>query len=144
MAKDLKTDFNAQEFLDTFGAEAAATPVKPKEKATKEPAPPEPPPEPKVSAKQKDALARVPVNPDRTPQENEYLQTFVESCPIGAFNKKGRQVMVVNEHRQKILKILALFGEDGTIAGYVYNVLERHFADFDNVIQSLYRKSKQI
>lgn len=107
-------------------------------KAKREPPATESPPDPA-----KDELARKPVTPDRTKEEDEYLRTFVEECPINAFNKKGRQVMVVNEFRHKILKIQALFNEDLSIAQYVHNVLAQHFRDVEPILQSLYQKSKQ-
>lgn len=150
MAKDLKSGFDEEEaknFLDTFREESAPVYQKPKEDV-----PPEsPPPETKQDSDcrspttdKRDRLARIPVNPEHTDAENEYLSTFVEDCPISSFNGKGRQVMVVNEHRHKIQKIQALFGPDGSVAGYIYNVLEKHFNEMDPIIQSLFQKSKQI
>ena len=124
----------AQEFLDIYGSRARPLYREPK----REP-PPAVPPEISV----KEELARIPVSPDRTKEEDEYLRTFVETCPIDAFNKKGRQVIVVNEFRRKILKIQALFNEDLSIAQYVHNVLEQHFKDVGPILQSLYQKSKQ-
>lgn len=124
----------AQEFLDIYGSSARPPYREPK----REP-PPDVPPEISV----KEELARIPVSPDRTKEEDEYLRTFVETCPIDAFNKKGRQVIVVNEFRRKILKIQALFNEDLSIAQYVHNVLEQHFKDVGPILQSLYQKSKQ-
>ena len=118
----------AQEFLDIYGSSARPLYREPKR---------EPPPD------VKEELARIPVSPDRTKEEDEYLRTFVETCPIDAFNKKGRQVIVVNEFRRKILKIQALFNEDLSIAQYVHNVLEQHFKDVGPILQSLYQKSKQ-
>lgn len=93
---------------------------------------------------EKDTLAKTPVNAERTETEDAFLRTFVENRPVESFNKKGRQVMVVNEFRKKILKIQALFGEDCTIAQYVHNVLAKHFEDYDEVLQSLFKKSKQL
>ena len=124
----------AQEFLDIYGSSARPLYREPK----REP-PPNVPPEISV----KEELARRPVSPDCTKEEDEYLRTFVETCPIDAFNKKGRQVIVVNEFRRKILKIQALFNEDLSIAQYVHNVLEQHFKDVGPILQSLYQKSKQ-
>ncbi len=125
---------DAQEFLDIYGEDTT-----PKYRKSKKNDAPEPPP-PRID---REELTRIPVTPDRTEEEDEYLRTFVETCPIDAFNKKGRQVMVVNEFRRKILKIQALFNEDLSIAQYVHNVLEQHFKDVGPILQSLYQKSKQ-
>lgn len=127
-------DQDAQDFLNIYGGTA-----EPKyRRCSKEPDPVEPPP--KID---REEITRIPVNPDRTKEEDEYLRTFVENCPVDAFNKKGRQVMVVNEFRRKILKIQALFNEDLSIAQYVHNVLAQHFREVDPILQSLYQKSKQ-
>ena len=150
MAKDLKSGFDEEEaknFLDTFREESAPVYQKPKEDVPPESPPPETKPDRDCrspTTDRRDRIARIPVNPEHTDAENEYLRTFVEDCPISTFNGKGRQVMVVNEHRHKIQKILALFGPDGSVAGYIYNVLEKHFAEMDPIIQSLFQKSKQI
>lgn len=135
--KDITSGFDtqdAQDFLDEYREDAMPT----YRKARKEPATESPP-----SPTEREELARKPVTPDRTEEEDEYLRTFVENCPIDAFNKKGRQVMVVNEFRHKILKIQALFNEDLSIAQYVHNVLAQHFRDVAPILQSLYQKSKQ-
>lgn len=134
--KDISTGFDnqdAQEFLDVY-QDAMPT----YRKAKKDPAAESPP-----TAETREELTRIPVTPDRTKEEDEYLKTFVETCPIDAFNKKGRQVMVVNEFRHKILKIQALFNEDLSIAQYVHNVLAQHFKDVEPILNSLYQKSKQ-
>ena len=122
--KDISTGFDnqdAQDFLDVY-QDAMPT----YRKAKKDPATESPP-----TAETREELTRIPVTPDRTKEEDEYLKTFVETCPIDAFNKKGRQVMVVNEFRHKILKIQALFNEDLSIAQYVHNVLAQHFKDVE-------------
>lgn len=134
--KDISTGFDnqdAQEFLDVY-QDAMPT----YRKAKKDPATESPP-----TAETREELTRIPVTPDRSKEEDEYLKTFVETCPIDAFNKKGRQVMVVNEFRHKILKIQALFNEDLSIAQYVHNVLAQHFKDVEPILNSLYQKSKQ-
>lgn len=133
--KDVTTDFDAESFLDTYREDAAPT-----YRNSRKPAPAEPPP----TKAEKDTLAKTPVNAERTETEDAFLRTFVENRPVESFNKKGRQVMVVNEFRKKILKIQALFGEDCTIAQYVHNVLAKHFEDYDEVLQSLFKKSKQL
>lgn len=135
--KDITSGFDtqdAQDFLDGYREDAMPSYRKAKR---------EPPATESPSAEVKDELARKPVTPDRTKEEDEYLRTFVEGCPIDAFNKKGRQVMVVNEFRHKILKIQALFNEDLSIAQYVHNVLAEHFREVEPILQSLYQKSKQ-
>lgn len=136
--KDITTGFDsqdAQDFLDIYRDGAVPT----YRNARKGPATESPP----VTITEKEELARTPVVPDRTKEEDEYLKTFVENCPVDAFNKKGRQVIVVNEFRRKIIKIQALFNEDITIAQYVHNVLAQHFKDVDPILQGLYQKSKQ-
>lgn len=134
--KDISTGFDnqdAQDFLDVY-QDAMPT----YRKAKKDSATESPP-----TAETREELTRIPVTPDRTKEEDEYLKTFVETCPIDAFNKKGRQVMVVNEFRHKILKIQALFNEDLSIAQYVHNVLAKHFKDVEPILNSLYQNSKQ-
>ena len=92
----------------------------------------------------------------KTKQENDSDDTKTENVTDGekvskmeiakeiieytSVAKRGRQISVCNEHRRKIQKMLILFSEDTTIAGYIYNVLEEHFKTFDDVIQSLYKK----
>lgn len=129
--KDVTTDFDAEGFLDNYREDAAPT-----YRNSRKESPP--------TKAEKDELAKTPVSPMRTDREDMFLKTFVKNRPVDAFNKKGRQVMVVNEFRQKILKIKALFDEDCTIAQYVHNVLAKHFEDFDDVLQSLFKKSKQL
>ena len=150
MGKNLKGGFDeaeAKNFLETFREESAPVYRKPKEDTTPESPPPEMKPEGECrspTTDRRDKIDREPVNPEHTDAETEYLRTYVEDCPISSFNNKGRQVMVLNEHRHKIQKITALLNPDMSIAGYIYNVLEKHFADMDPTIQSLFQKSKQI
>lgn len=142
MAKDLQTDFDATQFLETYRDD-----VQPKyRKAKDRESPVDITTAPSAPSKpdKRDELAKMPKNPDHNDAEEDYLHRFVENCPVESFNKHGRQIMVVGDHRKKIQKILALFGEDGTLSSYVYNVLENHFKEFDPIIQSLYRKCKQI
>lgn len=143
MPKDLNTDFDAQAFLDSF--EEEGKPKRRKAKTGSEKSPPAelPPETPEMDYR--DVIAKTPISNTRSDKEEDYLHSFVLDCPINTFYKKGRQVVVVNEQRRKILKILALFGEDeGNIARYVYNVLEHHFKEFDPIIQGLFRKCRQI
>lgn len=58
--------------------------------------------------------------------------------------KSGKQVAVSDEFKVKIQKLLLFFSEGGTIAGYVNNVLEQHFREFDDVIQRMFNNTKQI
>ena len=136
--KDISSGFDtqdAQDFLDEYREDAMPT----YRKARKEPATESPP-----SPTEREELARKPVTPDRTKEEDEYLRTFVENCPIDAFNKKGRQVMVVNEFRHKILKIRG-FVQRGFIHSAIcpQRALAQHFVDVAPILQSLYQKSKQ-
>ena len=120
--KDITSGFDnsdAQDFLKGYREDAMPT----YRKAKKDSATESPP-----SQEIKEELARIPVNPERTKEEEEYLRTFVETCPVDAFNKQGRQ---------------ALFNEDLSIAQYVHNVLAQHFKDVEPILNSLYQKSKQ-
>ena len=135
--KDITSGFDnsdAQDFLKGYREDAMPT----YRKAKKDSATESPP-----SQEIKEELARIPVNPERTKEEEEYLRTFVETCPVDAFNKQGRQVMVINDFRRKILKIQALFNEDLSIAQYVHNVLAQHFKDVEPILNSLYQKRTQ-
>lgn len=139
MAKDITTDIDTVDLLNSFEEECV-----PKLRKAKSSEKQEPKPTAKVAHDKRDLIAKQPAEVEHSDDESAYLKIFVESCPISSFYKQGRQVVVVNEHRKKIQKILALFGEDANIAGYVYNVLEQHFREYDKIIQSLYSKCRQI
>ncbi len=85
-------------------------------------------------------IAREIIDLDLSTAEEKFIRTFVADSEYTSVAKRGRQISVCNEHRRKIQKMLILFSEDTTIAGYIYNVLEEHFKTFDDVIQSLYKK----
>ena len=85
-------------------------------------------------------IAKEIIDLDLSTAEEKFIRTFVADSEYTSVAKRGRQISVCNEHRRKIQKMLILFSEDTTIAGYIYNVLEEHFKTFDDVIQSLYKK----
>lgn len=85
-------------------------------------------------------IAKEIIDLDLSTAEEQFIRTFVADSEYTSVAKRGRQISVCNEHRRKIQKMLILFSEDTTIAGYIYNVLEEHFKTFDDVIQSLYKK----
>ena len=85
-------------------------------------------------------IAKEIIDLDLSTAEAKFIKTFVADSEYTSVAKRGRQISVCNEHRRKIQKMLILFSEDTTIAGYIYNVLEEHFKTFDDVIQSLYKK----
>ena len=85
-------------------------------------------------------IAKEIIDLDLSTAEEKFIRTFVADSEYTSVAKRGRRISVCNEHRRKIQKMLILFSEDTTIAGYIYNVLEEHFKTFDDVIQSLYKK----
>lgn len=131
MAKK-EENFNADDFIESFREDAMPTfhsvkKTKPENVTDGE----------KVS---KMEIAKEIIDLDLSTAEEKFIRTFVADSEYTSVAKRGRQISVCNEHRRKIQKMLILFSEDTTIAGYIYNVLEEHFKTFDDVIQSLYKK----
>ena len=122
-----ETNFDADKFLDTYEDRTAS--------AMRDPAAPKEPPR---------QAAKAPETPVPSPKEVEYMEKYLLPQKYVRVIKSGKQVAVSDEFKVKIQKLLLFFSEGGTIAGYVNNVLEQHFREFDDVIQRMFNNTKQI
>ncbi len=140
MAKK-EENFNADDFIESFREDAMPTfhsVKKPKKENDSEDTKTENATDGEKVSKME--IAKEIIDLDLSTAEEKFIRTFVADSEYTSVAKRGRQISVCNEHRRKIQKMLILFSEDTTIAGYIYNVLEEHFKTFDDVIQSLYKK----
>lgn len=137
-----KEQFDAENFLESFREEAVPTyrTAKKDKKRDLLPTASHTGTEERHGNTSKMEIAKEVSDLDLSAAEAEFLKRFVADSDFTSVTKRGRQISVSNEHRRKIQKMLILFSEDMTIAGYIYNVLEEHFKAFDDVIQSLYKK----
>lgn len=123
-----ETNFDADKFLDSYEDRTAS--------AMRDPATVKEPPKTTAKASETPATA--------SPKEVEYMEKYLLPQKYVRVIKSGKQVAVSDEFKVKIQKLLLFFSDGGTIAGYVNNVLEQHFREFDDVIQRMFNKTKQI
>lgn len=128
MATRRETNFDADKFLDSYEDRTASVMRDTVPRVSKDPG--HVPPSEATS--------------DPSPKEVEYMEKYLLPQKYVRVIKRGKQVAVSDEFKVKIQKILLFFSEGGTITGYVNNVLEQHFREFDDIIQRMFNNTKQI
>ncbi len=74
---------------------------------------------------------------ERIASPEEYKKRFFRETTIQARN--GKTVYICKEHHDRILKVLNVIAKnDVSLFSYLFNVLEHHFATFQEEITELY------
>lgn len=156
MSNEKKKKFDPDAFLHNYEDNVSASIRKPKSKQT--PAaetestsvqtktlPPQEAPSPASlpqNNKQRVSIVENLGEPEFTDAEGEFMMDYlIERVPM-RFSKTGKQVSVSHEYHKKIMKILAILGDNLTFGGYVDNVLRKHFENCDPIIRSIINKVK--
>ena len=145
MAKETKTDFNAEEFIEQFRESAVPTyhraPKKDAEgetddtaKATKVEAPKE-----KKFGRALSELEQKLAALDLTKAEEDYVLNYIESH-FKQVNRQGKQVYIRVEFIELITRINQALGINGSSAAYIDNVLTEHFSEHFESIQGILDK----
>lgn len=72
--------------------------------------------------------------------EEEYLELFIRDAEMAA--RSGKLVYVRKDYHDRILRIIRVIGKDRlSLFGYIDHVLTRHFAEYEEEIKKLYKKS---
>jgi hypothetical protein len=72
--------------------------------------------------------------------EPDYKTLFLHEAMITA--RSGKTVYISQQHHNRILKILQVIGKNEvSLFAYIYNVLEHHFAEFQDDITELYESN---
>jgi hypothetical protein len=72
--------------------------------------------------------------------EPDYKTLFLHEAMITA--RSGKTVYICQQHHNRILKILQVIGKNEvSLFAYIYNVLEHHFAEFQDDITELYESN---
>lgn len=107
-----------------------------------------PSPEPEQVPEQPPAEETIPVKEKETPREEtrrrkpksepqDYVTLFLQEAAITA--RSGKTVYVCQEHHDRIANILHVIGKkEVSLFSYIYNVLEHHFATYQDEITELY------
>lgn len=75
----------------------------------------------------------------RKNSKQDYETLFIRDAPITA--RLGKLVYVRQEYHDRILKIIQVIAKNGiSIASYIDNVLEHHFAHYQTEITELYNE----
>ncbi len=73
----------------------------------------------------------------KEPQSQDYKKLFMHEAKITA--RSGKTVYISKEHHERITKIVQVIGKNEvSLFSYIYNVLEHHFATFQEDITELY------
>ncbi|MDH6306027.1 hypothetical protein M2459_002829 [Parabacteroides sp. PF5-5] len=107
-----------------------------------------PSPEPEQVPEQPPAAEAIPVKEKETPREEtrrrkpkaepqDYVTLFLHEAAITA--RSGKTVYICQEHHDRIANILHVIGKkEVSLFSYIYNVLEQHFATYQDEITELY------
>lgn len=105
-------------------------------------------PSPEQVPEQPPAEETIPVKEKETPREEtrrrkpkaepqDYVTLFLQEAAITA--RSGKTVYVCQEHHDRIANILHVIGKkEVSLFSYIYNVLEHHFATYQDEITELY------
>ena len=103
---------------------------------------------PSPEPEQVPAEETIPVKEKETPREEtrrrkpkaepqDYVTLFLQEAAITA--RSGKTVYVCQEHHDRIANILHVIGKkEVSLFSYIYNVLEHHFATYQDEITELY------
>lgn len=70
-------------------------------------------------------------------RDTAYLEQFVTHSQCNSVRRDGKQVFISNNFKVKIQRLVAFFSDGGSITGYVNNVLEQHFKEYEDVVNRL-------
>jgi uncharacterized protein (UPF0216 family) len=77
------------------------------------------------------------VAPAKEPQPQDYKKLFMHEAEITA--RSGKTAYISKEHHERITRIVQVIGKNEvSLFSYIYNVLEHHFATFQEDITKLY------
>lgn len=77
------------------------------------------------------------VAPAKESKPQDYKSLFMREAKITA--RSGKTVYISKEHHERITKIVQVIGKNEvSLFSYIYNVLEHHFATFQEDITELY------
>lgn len=144
MAKNYDVEFDSENFVNTFAedAEPTFTPSSAAKKRKNADSPSVPTPheiQPRQPTGNADARG-APPDSGYTQDEEDFIERFVTRTRFTKVSQNGKQVAVSERHLKKIRKLTLLFGDGATLSGYLYNVLEEHFRQYDPILQSLLQK----
>lgn len=97
------------------------------------------PPEETIPVKEKDTPREEPKRKRGKAQTEpqDYVTLFLQEAAITA--RSGKTVYVCQEHHDRIANILHVIGKkEVSLFSYIYNVLEQHFATYQDEITELY------
>lgn len=79
---------------------------------------------------------------ENTPEEEEYLATFIEKSPSGMIARQGKLAYLTPRNHQRIQKVISVIGHNQiNIATYLNRIVSDHFDRNDTVIKSLLEKN---
>lgn len=103
--------------------------------ASPEPAPE--PPEEIIPMKEKETPREETRRRKPKAEPQDYVTLFLHEAAITA--RSGKTVYVCQEHHDRIANILHVIGKkEVSLFSYIYNVLEQHFATYQDEITELY------
>lgn len=143
MANRDPVTFDSQKFLDNYEENASRLRVpygKAKSTDTEVTDKEQPKPEVKKKAVDKpkpDAKPKTDTDSAPLDREMEYMENFIIPKKYARISRKSKQVPICEDFKKKIQKLMVFFSECGTITEYVNNVLDKHFQDYDDVIQHM-------
>lgn len=77
------------------------------------------------------------IAPAKEPRSQDYKKLFMHEAKITA--RSGKTAYISKEHHERITKIVQVIGKNEvSLFSYIYNVLEHHFATFQEDITELY------
>ena len=86
-----------------------------------------------------DGQAQITGNKEQAGEENGYVRLFIHESPVCA--RLGKTIYLRKEFHERIQKIVQTIGNNEmSIFSYVDNVLEQHFAAYQDEITKEYRK----
>lgn len=98
---------------------------------------PEPPAEETIPVKEKETPREETKRRKAKAEPQDYVSLFLHEAAITA--RSGKTVYVCQEHHDRIANILHVIGKkEVSLFSYIYNVLEQHFATYQDEITELY------
>ena len=98
---------------------------------------PEPPAEETIPVKEKETPREETRRRKPKAEPQDYVSLFLQEAAITA--RSGKTVYVCQEHHDRIANILHVIGKkEVSLFSYIYNVLEHHFATYQDEITELY------
>ena len=106
--------------------------------ASPEPAPE--PPEEIIPMKEKETPREETRRRKPKAEPQDYVTLFLHEAAITA--RSGKTVYICQEHHDRIANILHVIGKkEVSLFSYIYNVLEQHFATYQDEITELYESN---